>query len=235
MELNGGSSAVESGDEPESIGPKKVRTVVVRPDGTIVSSAASDDGNAPALPDIPPASETPPAPAAHENPLLAEDFGSEPASAPPPPPAPAPPAVQAPSASASIPDIPAPPPAAPAAPRVQAPPPPTVVATTGSSSGPLDMTPGGGAPRASTGGSGGGFLVQVSSQRSEETALSTFRELQRRYPGILGDRAPDIQRADLGERGVYFRVRVGYATRDGAVEMCESLKSAGGDCILATR
>jgi hypothetical protein len=59
--------------------------------------------------------------------------------------------------------------------------------------------------------------------------------LQRRYPSILGDRAADIQRADLGERGVYFRVRVGYPTRETAIEMCESLKAAGGDCILATR
>jgi hypothetical protein len=228
---DGGASA----QEPESIGPKKVRTVVVRPDGTIVSSAASDDGNAPALPEIPPASETPPAPAADENPLLAEEFGGETeTAAAPPPSAPAAEQAPAPPASESIPDIPAPRAAAPetppAAPRVQAPPPPTVVATTN----PVDMTPAGGATRPQ-GGAGGGFLVQVSSQRTEETALSTFRELQRRYPSILGDRAADIQRADLGERGVYFRVRVGYPTRETAIEMCESLKAAGGDCILATR
>lgn len=233
IDLNrGGTSAIESSSDSESIGPKKVRTVIVRPDGTIVSSAASDDGVAPALPDIPSASETPPAPAADENPLLAENFGSDFPSEPPPS------APSVPPATASIPDIPAPPPAsqtpAPPAPRVQAPPPPTVVATTGPSGGPLDMTPRG-ATQAAPGGNGGGFLVQVSSQRSEETAVSTFRQLQRRYPSILGDRAPDIQRADLGQRGVYFRVRVGYPTRDAAIQMCESLKAAGGDCILATR
>lgn len=97
------------------------------------------------------------------------------------------------------------------------------------------MTPATSSSQATVGGNGGGFLVQVSSQRSEQTALTTFRDLQRRYPGILGDRAPDIQRADLGERGVYFRVRVGYPTRDAAIGMCENLKAAGGDCILATR
>jgi hypothetical protein len=114
--------------------------------------------------------------------------------------------------------------------------PPTVVATTGAANGPIDLTPGkpASAPRIPAG-SGGGFLVQVSSQRSQETAMSTFNDLQRRYPGILGDREPNIQRADLGERGVYYRVRVGYPTRDEAVRMCENLKAAGGDCILATR
>lgn len=84
-------------------------------------------------------------------------------------------------------------------------------------------------------GLGGGFLVQVSSQRSQETALASFGELQRRYPGILGDRAPNIQRADLGQRGIYYRVRVGYPTREEAVRMCQDLKAAGGDCLLATR
>jgi hypothetical protein len=36
--------------EPEPIGPKKVRTVVVRPDGTIVSSAATATGTAETIP-----------------------------------------------------------------------------------------------------------------------------------------------------------------------------------------
>jgi hypothetical protein len=227
--------------EPEPIGPKKVRTVVVRPDGTIVSSAAtSTEETAETIPDLPPPSETPPAPAADENPLLADDFGVEaidnPAGDAPPSP---PPAEDL--GSASVPDIPAPAPTpapAPAptpTPRASPPPAaPTVVATTGAANGPIDVTPGTPAPRTSTG-VGGGFLVQVSSQRSQETALSTFHDLQRRYPSILGDREPNIQRADLGERGVYYRVRVGYRTRDEAVQMCEGLKAAGGDCILATR
>jgi hypothetical protein len=218
-----------------------VRTVVVRPDGTIVSSAATPaDGSAEAIPDLPPPSETPPAPAAEENPLLADDFGVEPIDNPTPE---TPPAGD--TASASVPDVPPPAPAPPtpaptpppAAKATPTPKPPTVVATTGSANGPIDLTPGkpaAGTARVPTG-SGGGFLVQVSSQRSQETAMSTFRDLQRRYPSILGDREPNIQRADLGERGVYYRVRVGYPTRDAAVRMCESLKSAGGDCILATR
>ena len=86
------------------------------------------------------------------------------------------------------------------------------VATTGAANGPIDVTPGTPAPRAATG-IGGGFLVQVSSQRSQETALSTFHDLQRRYPSILGDREPNIQRADLGERGVYAVAVLGFVTR----------------------
>jgi hypothetical protein len=228
MDLSDGmDSTVAGSGPPEPIGPKKVRTVVVRPDGTIVSSAATAaEETAETIPDLPPPSETPPAPAADENPLLADDFGVEAIDNPTP---------DTPGgdvASPSVPDIPAPAPM----PAPTPPKPPTVVATTGAANGPIDLTPGkpASAPRIPAG-SGGGFLVQVSSQRSQETAMSTFNDLQRRYPGILGDREPNIQRADLGERGVYYRVRVGYPTRDEAVRMCENLKAAGGDCILATR
>jgi hypothetical protein len=236
MQVGRGTTVAAGAAEPTPIGPKKVRTVVVRPDGTIVSSEAvapEDELATPqdvsdTLAELPPASETPPAPSADENPLLSDTFGAEMIEDPAPD-------IPEPNGqieeSASIPDIappsPEPTPASPASK-------PTVVATPGSLNGPIDVTPGNSGPSASAG-LGGGFLVQVSSQRSEATALETFSELQRRYPSILGDRAPNIQRADLGERGVYYRVRVGYPTREQAVRMCESLKAAGGDCLLATR
>ena len=65
---------------------------------------------------------------------------------------------------------------------------------------------------------GGATLVQVSSQKSEEAALSSYRSLQQRYPNILGSFKPTIVRADLGAKGIYYRVRVGpfrAATRRG--------------------
>jgi hypothetical protein len=233
-----GTTIASSGStDSEPIGPKKVRTVVVRPDGTIVSSEATSPGDQPAIADLPPASETPPAPAAEDNPLLSDDFGVEAIDNPTPDtPAPDTPARDNPIAnpeSVSVPDIPQPPSASAPTPRAPAASSPTIVATTGASNGPIDVTPGSGSQ--ATAARGGGFMIQVSSQRSEEVALATFQELQRRYPGVLGDRQPDIQRADLGERGVYYRVRVGYPTRDEAVRMCENLKASGGDCLLATR
>jgi hypothetical protein len=45
--------------------------------------------------------------------------------------------------------------------------------------------------------------------------------------------APDVQKADLGAKGIYYRVRVGQPTRDQAVALCEQLRTAGGDCLLA--
>jgi hypothetical protein len=79
----------------------------------------------------------------------------------------------------------------------------------------------------------GGFLVQLSAVRSREQAQATYAGLQRSYPSILGDLEPVIVEADLGDRGIYYRVRVGpWEERADAVRMCESLTGAGGSCFV---
>jgi hypothetical protein len=83
------------------------------------------------------------------------------------------------------------------------------------------------------GAAGGGYAVQVSSQRSEAEAQASFRALQAKFPGQLGSRQPMVRRADLGDKGVYYRALVGpFASMQQAAEMCSSLKTAGGNCIV---
>jgi hypothetical protein len=78
-----------------------------------------------------------------------------------------------------------------------------------------------------------GVLVQISSQRSEDAARATYRDLQTRYPNILGKYEVNLQRADVPVRGTFFRVRVGPFSATDAQHLCDDLKSAGGDCVLA--
>jgi hypothetical protein len=88
-------------------------------------------------------------------------------------------------------------------------------------------------PAPSAPASGGGYLVQVSSQRSEADAQATFRTLQGKYPDVLGSHQPLIRRADLGEKGVYYRAMVGpFGTPEEASQFCGSLKTAGGQCVV---
>ncbi|MBN9433152.1 MAG: SPOR domain-containing protein [Bosea sp.] len=199
-------------DATDDSGPRKVRTVVVKPDGTIVSSEAAPRGatdTAPAatVPDnapLPP-SDAPPSMAANDMAPAGSDDTAPAASAPVgsakdnsqlQPPSPPQPAETTVAAAPTV--APEPPPAAATAPPVT-----------------------------------GGFVVQVTSQRSEQAAVAAFKNLQKKFPSVLGDRTPDIARADLGAKGVYFRARVGpMATRDEAVSFCEQLRAAGGDCIV---
>jgi hypothetical protein len=79
----------------------------------------------------------------------------------------------------------------------------------------------------------GGYLVQVSSQRNEADAQTSFRALQGKFPTVLGSREPVIKRADLGEKGVYYRAMVGpFGSSDEASQFCGSLKTAGGQCVI---
>jgi hypothetical protein len=81
--------------------------------------------------------------------------------------------------------------------------------------------------------SGGSYVVQVSSQRSEADAQASFRALQGKFPSVLGSRAPLIKRADLGDKGVYYRAMVGpFASSEEATQVCGNLKTAGGQCVV---
>ncbi len=81
--------------------------------------------------------------------------------------------------------------------------------------------------------SGGGYLVQVSSQRNEADAQASYRVLQGKFPSVLGSRSALIKRADLGQKGVYYRAMVGpFGTSEEASQFCGSLKTAGGQCVI---
>jgi len=80
---------------------------------------------------------------------------------------------------------------------------------------------------------GGGYVVQVSSQKNEADAHASYRALQGKFPAVLGSRSPLIKRADLGEKGVFYRAMVGpFGSQDEASQFCGNLKTAGGQCVV---
>jgi hypothetical protein len=81
--------------------------------------------------------------------------------------------------------------------------------------------------------SGGGYAVQVTSQRNEAEAKASFQEIRAKFPNQLGGRQPIIRRADLGAKGTYYRALVGpFASAEQAAALCSGLKAAGGSCIV---
>jgi hypothetical protein len=159
-----GSAAQQpsAGSAPASTEPKKVRTVVIRPDG-------------------------------------GTDMSARP--------------VGAPAAQGSVATAPTSPPR----PAAAAPAPKAATAT---------------APSA-TDNASGGFVVQLSSQKSESEALASFRSLQAKFPDELGGRQPIIRRADLGSKGIFYRTLVGpFASAHEASQFCASYKAAGGQCVV---
>ncbi len=77
---------------------------------------------------------------------------------------------------------------------------------------------------------GGGYVVQVSSQQSEDSAAASYRVLQSKYGSVLGSRGPVVKRVDLTDKGkgIVYRAFAGpYGSLEEATQACNNLKSAG--------
>lgn len=204
MDVNAAAAAAAAAgaaQQPASpTDPKRVRTVAVRADGSIVPGVPAASAAAPA------GGVAPTAYAPTQNPI--------------PTGAPAPKTVAVvPTTGTGVPVAAAPASAVAPAPAAPAPTPASVPAA---------------APPAAS--ATGNYVVQVSSQKSEADALGSFKVLQTRYPQLLGSYKASVQRADLGDKGIFYRALVGpFATRDDATNLCTALQAQGGTCFVTRR
>ena len=80
----------------------------------------------------------------------------------------------------------------------------------------------------------GAAVIQVGAFASEVEALQAWDNFQIQHDSLVTGLSQDIQLADLGERGIWYRVRIGpFATRDSASSLCEQLQSEGANCFVA--
>ncbi|UGX87179.1 SPOR domain-containing protein [Phyllobacterium meliloti] len=78
----------------------------------------------------------------------------------------------------------------------------------------------------------GSYLIQVASQPTAEGAQKTYASLAQRYPGVIAGRGVDIKQAEIAGKGTFYRVRIPAGTKDAAVNLCTKFKSAGGSCFV---
>jgi tetratricopeptide (TPR) repeat protein len=77
-----------------------------------------------------------------------------------------------------------------------------------------------------------GWTVQVASAVSEEAAMSVWNKMQSRHK-VLSGKTPSIVRADLGAKGIMYRVRLGgFDEQASAKKACSRLKSGGVSCFI---
>ncbi|MGY0794158.1 SPOR domain-containing protein, partial [Azospirillum argentinense] len=133
-----------------------------------------------------------------------------PKAAPPPAakPAPAPPQAQTPSQT---------PPAA--APKPQPAPPAAAPA--------LQPAP---APAKASG--GGNWRVQLAAVRSEAEASTEWKRLTSRYGAALGGLSMQVAKADLGEKGIFYRIQGVGLDEERAKSVCAQLKSQNVGCVV---
>lgn len=80
----------------------------------------------------------------------------------------------------------------------------------------------------------GAFAVQLGAFRSEDEANDRWEVIQRKQP-ILADKESLVVRADLGDKGVYYRLRVvGLSSAAEAKALCKTLSAKGQACLIPT-
>ncbi len=82
----------------------------------------------------------------------------------------------------------------------------------------------------------GAWQVQLAALKEESRAKSEWTRAMKVAPAILGNLPHEVVRADLGAKGVFYRLRAGgFAAREQAEQVCESLKAKGIGCVVAKR
>lgn len=81
----------------------------------------------------------------------------------------------------------------------------------------------------------GSIPVQLASLSSEAQAKTAMENLKKKYATQLGGVQLRIVPADLGSRGIYYRVQSEPLSEEAAGRLCSSLKKLGGGCILVRK
>ncbi len=78
-----------------------------------------------------------------------------------------------------------------------------------------------------------GWTVQISSADTEQAAWSTWKKLQSRH-NVLKSQKPNVVKADLGAKGIFYRVRLGgFDEQSTAKQACAKLKAGGVSCYIS--
>jgi cell division protein FtsN len=80
----------------------------------------------------------------------------------------------------------------------------------------------------------GKAVLQIGAYETTEIANGAWSTFRSRHAAVVGELSQDVQRADLGAKGIWYRLRIGpFADKAAAATACEKLKAEGGTCFVA--
>lgn len=81
----------------------------------------------------------------------------------------------------------------------------------------------------------GAWVAQLAALKSEADAQAAWKRLQNANKDILGGLSSDIVRADLGSKGVFWRLRAGPVDEARARSICAALAKRNQGCIVGRK
>lgn len=80
----------------------------------------------------------------------------------------------------------------------------------------------------------GAYLLQIGAYKSQGEADASWKAFAAKHASLLAGFSPNVKQVDLGDKGTWYRLRIGaFADKDAANALCERLKTDGGTCFLA--
>ena len=81
------------------------------------------------------------------------------------------------------------------------------------------------------------FVIQLASVRSNEAAKSTWEDVKVKYKNLIkSELYHDIKTVDLGNKGIYYRLRVaGFKNKEMAKTFCDKLKDLNQACFVTRK
>ncbi|MGD9649413.1 MAG: SPOR domain-containing protein [Dongiaceae bacterium] len=76
--------------------------------------------------------------------------------------------------------------------------------------------------------------IQLASFRSEAEAQAAWKRLQKKYAELATFNSR-IVKADLKDKGTYYRLQAAMPSKDAATTQCEALKAKGQACLMVGR
>jgi cell division septation protein DedD len=77
----------------------------------------------------------------------------------------------------------------------------------------------------------GTYYVQLASVKTQSGAHSEWGKLKGKY-SPLSRSDYRVTRADLGEKGIFFRIQAGPMSKSSASDVCNSIKQSAGSCFI---
>jgi hypothetical protein len=231
-------AAQNEGAGATGVSPRKVRTMIVKPDGTLVAQEVDAPAAQPpkadkvaelAAPQAAKPGEGAPAVIAASRVPTAPAQAAQPQTPPP-------------AAAASTPASQSSAPVPSARPSSQ---PSNVVATVTNQGNvrPTATTPAqpqatqqqtaAATPAATSAPSAGGYYIQIASLPSQAEAQKSYQSMTAKFGSVISGRGVDIKAAEIAGKGTFYRVRIPAGDKNEAVALCEKFRAAGGSCLVA--
>ncbi|MDQ1183238.1 SPOR domain-containing protein [Agrobacterium larrymoorei] len=81
--------------------------------------------------------------------------------------------------------------------------------------------------------SSGGYYIQIASLPSQAEAQKSYQNMSAKFGSVIGGRGVDIKAAEIAGKGTFYRVRIPAGDKNEAAALCERFRSAGGSCLIA--